>query len=187
MKTPLPLLAFALLLAGCGTSSVAVRNLSWKPPPQSAACTEATPCDNVKRWLAFETQSVGDFVACHPVPQKGTEEVCARADEAYARAHQQHLDYFGSLCGESVGVPASVVFPYMGVPENDRNITCGGKGGIPAFPCRVWEWSWATTSQGGAFLVFLVQPAGGAPGEWVLNSCSYCDVNSKCRELPFRP
>jgi hypothetical protein len=177
----------ALLLAGCASGATAVRNLSWKPPPQSAGCTEFAPCDNVKKWFAFETRSAGDASACHPIPQKGTEETCARADEAYARAHQEHLEYFAGLCGESVGVPSRVVLPYLGVPENDRLTTCGGKGVIAPFPCRVWEWTWATASKGGAFLVFLVQPAGGPPGEWVFNACSYCDATSSCREIPFRP
>jgi hypothetical protein len=121
------------------------------------------------------------------VAQKGTEEFCARADQAYAQQHEQHIAYFAGLCGESLGVPALAVFPYMGLPENDKVITCGGKGGIPPFPCRVWEWTWATTSKGGAFLVFFVQPAGGPPGEWVLNNCSYCDAASSCRDVPFRP
>jgi hypothetical protein len=186
MKTPTAPLAVALLLVGCASSATAVKNLSWRPPPESAGCTEVAPCENVKKWFAFETRSAGDLAACLPVLQKGTEETCARAGEAYARTHQQHLDYFASLCAESVGVPTGVVFPYIGVPENDRVITCGGKGGVPAFPCRVWEWTWATTTKGAAFLVFFVQPADGPPGAWVLNSCSYCDAGSSCRDLPFR-
>jgi hypothetical protein len=186
MKSTLPPLSFALLLAGCGSSATAVKNLTWKPPPQSSSCTNAAPCENVKKWFAFETRSAGDFAACLPVPQKGTEETCAKASEAYARTHQQHLEFFADLCAESVGVPTGVVFPYFGVPENDKVITCGGKGGIPAFPCRVWEWTWATTTKGAAFLVFFVQPADGPPGSWVLNNCSTCDAGSSCRELPFR-
>jgi hypothetical protein len=187
MKTPLASIATALLVLGCGSGATAVKNLSWRPPPQSASCSEAAPCDNVKRWFAFETRAAGDAAPCQPVPLAGTEAACARALEDQARARAQHLDYFAGLCGESVGVPAPLVFPYLGVPESDRVITCGGKGGIPAFRCRVWEWTWATTSKGGAFLVFLVEPAGGAPGEWVLNSCSHCEAGSSCRDLPFRP
>jgi hypothetical protein len=187
MKTNLAPIAGALLLLGCASSPTPVRSLSWSPPPQMAGCTEVAPCAEVKAWFAAEMKSAGDAVACHPVPQKGTEEACARADEAQARAHARELDFLAGLCGESVGVPARAVFPYLGVPDNDKVITCGGKGGIPAFPCRVWEWTWATTTRGGAFMVFLVQPAGGPPGEWVLNACSYCDAGSPCREVPFRP
>jgi len=187
MKTTVAPIASALLLLGCASGATPIRTFSWKPPPQAAGCTERAPCNEVKEWFAFETRSAGDSAACHPLPQKGTEETCARADEAYARTHAQHLDFFAGLCGESVGVPGLAVFPWLGVPDNDKVITCGGKGGIPPFPCRVWEWSWATTTRGGAFLVFLVQPAGGPPGEWVLNNCSYCDAGAPCRELPFRP
>jgi hypothetical protein len=187
MKTTLAPIASALLLLGCSSGSGSIRSLSWKPPVELERCTEQAPCAEVKHWFEFETRSAGDAAACHPVPQKGTEEACARGDEAYARSHAVYLELFAGLCGESVGVPARAVFPYTGAPETDKVITCGGKGGIPPFPCRVWEWTWATSARGGAFLVFLVQPAGGPPGEWLLNSCSYCDAGSPCRDVPFRP
>jgi hypothetical protein len=187
MKNVLAPIAVALLVLGCASGATPIRTLSWKPPPEAAGCSESAPCDNVKRWFAFETKAAGDAAACHPVAQKGTEETCARADEAYGRAHGNYLEYVSELCGESVGVPGRAIFPYVGVPDSDKQITCGGKGGIPAFPCRVWEWTWATTTRGGAFLVFLVQPAGGPPGEWLLNSCTYCEPGSPCRDVPFRP
>ncbi len=176
-----------LLLSGCGPGATAVRPLTWKPPVELARCTEQAPCAEVRRWFEFESRAAGDAAACLPTPQPGTEAACERGAEAHARTHAGFLDLWSGLCGESVAVPAPAIFPYAGVPDSDRVITCGGKNGIPPFPCRVWEWTWATTTRGGAFLIFFVQPAGGSPGQWVLNSCSYCDAGSPCRDVPFRP
>jgi hypothetical protein len=140
----------------------------------------------VKRWFAVEKEAAEAWPACHPVPAKGSEVECARADAAYAKVHREQLDYFAGLCSGSVGSSFFAVFPYVGTPESDRIATCGGKGGSGPFTCRVLEWTWATASRGGAFVMFLVPPAGAAPGVWAVNSCSYCESGGACREFPRR-
>ena len=176
----------ALLLTACSSAPKAVQ-MTWVPPPRSASCSEGVPCENVKRWFEIEKQAAEARPACRPVPLKGSEEQCARAEAAYAKAHAEQIDYFGGLCAGSVGVAAGTVIAYLGLPESDRVVTCGGKPGVPTFTCRLWEWTWATASRGGAFVVFLVQPEGAPAGSWVLNACSYCESGGACREFPFRP
>ncbi len=188
MKARLLLVAApALLTLACASTPPPLPPPSWIPPPQSASCTEANPCENVKRWLTVETEAAEAWPACHPVPARGSEAACARADAAYAKVHREQLDYFVGLCSGSVGSNYFAVAPYLGTPATDRIATCGGKGGSGPFTCRVLEWSWATASRGGAFVVFLVQPSGAAPGVWAVNSCSYCESGGACREFPVRP
>jgi hypothetical protein len=187
VKAPLALVVVASLGVACASAPPPLPAPTWIPPPQSAACTDASPCENVKRWFAVEKEAAEAWPACHPVPVRGSELACARADAAYARVHREQIEYFGGLCGGSVGSSYFAVAPFLGTPENDRMATCGGKGGSGPFPCRVLEWTWATASKGGAFVMFLVQPGESAPGVWAVNSCSYCESGGTCRDLPFRP
>ncbi len=139
------------------------------------------------RWFEVEKQAALAWPACHPSPLKGSEQACARADASYARVHAEQLDYFGGLCAGTVGSNAWTVRPFVGTPQADRIATCGGKAGAASFTCRLWEWTWATESRGGAFVVFLVQPTEAPPGVWAVNSCSYCEAGGSCREWPSRP
>ena len=186
VKNPL-IGAAALLAVACASAPPPLPPPSWIPPPQSASCSDASPCENVKRWFAIEKEAAEAWPACHPFPLKGSEQACARADAAYAVVHKEQLDYFGGLCTGSVGSSAWTVLPYLGTPESDRIATCGGKGGSGPFTCRVLEWSWATSTRGAAFVVFLVQPRDAPPGVWAVNSCSYCETGGACREFPLRP
>ena len=189
MKSPHapPRLAAALLgfVAACASAPPPVVP-SWIPPPQAASCSEAAPCDTVRQWFTLEKEAAEAWPACHPVPLKGTAEACARADAAYAKAHASRLDYLAGLCSGTVGVSSWFVLPYVGAPESDRVATCGARPGATAFTCRIWEWTWATSSKGGAFVIFLVPPEGAPAGTWVLNSCSYCETGAPCREFPAR-
>jgi hypothetical protein len=187
VKNPLVLGVVASLALACASAPPPLPAPTWIPPPQSAACTDATPCENVKKWFAIESEAAQAAPACHPVPLRGSEPACARADAAYAKVHREQIDYFGGLCTGSVGSSAWAVRPFMGTPDADRIASCGGRGGSGPFTCRLWEWTWATATRGGAFVVFLVEPAGATPGVWAVNSCSYCESGGACREFPFRP
>ena len=176
----------AALALGCASGPPPLPPPRWLPPPQWAGCTDAAPCENVKRWLEVEQQAALAWLACHPVPVAGSEAACARADAAYARVHREQLDAFAALCAGSVGSNYWSVAPFLGSPESDRFATCGGKGGTAAFTCRVLEWTWTTPTKAGAFVVFLVQPEGQAAGIWALNACSYCETPGDCRDLPPR-
>ncbi len=187
VKTRLALVVPLLAGLGCASGPPPLPPPSWIPPPQSAACTDWKPCENVKKWFVVEKEAAEAWPACHPTPMKGAAQDCARADAAYLKVHKEQLDYFGNLCSGSVGSSQWAVMPYMGTPENDRIATCGGRGGSGPFTCRVLEWTWATATKGGAFVVFLVQPDGAAPGTWAVNNCSYCESGGACREFPFRP
>jgi hypothetical protein len=175
--------AVAVTLAGCASTPPSLPPPRWIPPPQSASCTDAHPCENVKRWFEVEKDAAEAWPACHPVPLKGSEAACARADAAYARVHREQIEYFTGLCSGSVGSSAWTIRPFLGTPDGDRIASCGGKDGAEPFTCRLWEWTWATPSRGGAFVVFLVQPTGAPPGVWAVNSCSYCEAGGSCREL----
>ncbi len=175
------------VVASCASAPPTLPPPSWVPPPQSAACSQAAPCQNVRKWLDVEKQAAEAWSTCHPAPTKLNQAACAKADAAYARVHKEQLDYFGGLCGGSVGSDWFAVAPYVGTPESDRIATCGGKGGSGAFTCRVLEWTWATESKGGAFVVFLAPPEGAAAGVWAVNSCAYCETGSTCRDVPPRP
>ncbi len=187
MKAFLPAAATACVVLACASAPPTLPPPSWIPPPQSASCTDANPCENVKRWFAVEREAAEAWPACHPVPAKGSQLDCVRADAAYAKVHREQLDYFTGLCTGSVGSSFFAIHPYVGTPDSDRIATCGGKGGSGPFTCRVLEWTWATASKGGAFVMFLVPPAGAAPGVWAVNSCSYCESGGACREFPHRP
>jgi hypothetical protein len=176
----------AVLLAGCATTPPTLPPPRWVPPPQWASCSDAKPCENVRKWLDVEKEAALARPACHPVPVKGSEAECARADSAYVAFHRENVDAFGALCNGAVGSNVWTVAPYFGTPESDRIATCGGKGGSASFVCRVVEWTWATPSRGGAFVIFLVQPEGAPPGVWAVNSCSYCENPGDCREFPLR-
>jgi hypothetical protein len=179
--------AAALVSLACASSPPVLPPPSWIPPPQSARCSATSPCENVKRWLTVEKEAAEAWPTCHPVPARGSEAACARADAAYARVHKEQLDYFGGLCGGSVGSDYFAVAPYLGTPETDRIASCGGRGESGSFTCRVLEWSWATAEKGGAFVMFLVPPEGAAAGIWAVNSCTYCETGGTCRTLPLRP
>ena len=150
-------------------------------------CTEASPCENVRKWFEIEREAAEAWPACHPTPVAGAKDECARADAAYARIHREQLDTFGALCTGTAGSSAGSIRPFTGTPESDRIATCGGKGGAPSFTCRIWEWTWATARKGGAFVVFLVEPADQPVGTWAVNSCSYCEAGGSCREFTARP
>ncbi len=177
----------AALLAACASTPPPLPPPRWVPPPQAMACTDSSPCEAVRRWLDLEKEAALAWPACHPVPLKGSEAACAKADLAYAQVHREKLEYFGSLCTGSVGSNAWAIAPFLGKPEGDRMATCGGRGGTPTFTCRIWEWTWVTPTKGGAFVVFLVEPEKQPPGVWAVNSCSYCENPGDCREFPFRP
>jgi hypothetical protein len=183
----LPVLLCAALLAACASPPPPLPPPRWVPPPQSAGCTDEFPCENVARWFQIETEAAEAWPACHPVPLPGSEAACEKARASYARVHAEQIEYFGGLCTGMVGSSLWAIRPFLGTPRSDRIGTCGGKGSIPAFTCRLWEWTWVTSTSGGAFVVFLVEPAGAAPGVWAVNSCSYCEARGTCREFPFRP
>ncbi len=178
--------AVAMALAACASSPPPLPPPRWVPPPGTAACTDAHPCETVKRWFEVETEAALAWPACHPVPLRGSEAECARADAAYAKVHRERLEYVAGLCGGTVGSNAWNIRPFLGTPENDRIVTCGGKGDVPPFTCRLWEWTWSTPAKGGAFVVFLVQPTGAPPGVWAVNSCSYCEAGGTCRDFTGR-
>jgi len=182
-----PALAAALALAACASTPAPLPPPRWSPPPGSTACTDAAPCENVARWFRVETEAAEAWPACFPVPRPGSQAACEKARASYARVHAEQIEYFGALCQGMVGSNAWEIRPFLGAPPSDRFSTCGGKGSTPAFTCRIWEWTWATASRGGAFVVFLVQPEGQPAGVWAVNSCSYCEAPGTCREFPFRP
>ena len=186
-RVKLPLALLLGLLAACSTAPPSLPPPRWVPPPQSAACTDEKPCENVRRWFEVEKEAALARPACRPVPLRGSEEACARAEAAYLRVHREQLDYFSGLCTGTSGSSAWAIRPFTGAPESDRIATCGGKGGSPSFTCRIWEWTWATPAAGGAFVVFLVEPAGAPPGIWAVNSCSYCEAGGDCREFRGKP
>jgi hypothetical protein len=175
------------LLAACASAPPPLPPPRWVPPPQSAACSDASPCENVARWFQIEAEASEAWPACHPTPLRGSEAACEKASASYARVHAEQIEYFGGLCAGMVGSNAWAIRPYVGTAQSDRIATCGGKAGIPAFTCRLWEWTWVTASNGGAFVVFMVQPEGQPAGVWAVNNCSYCEALGACREFPFRP
>ena len=181
------LVVVAALVAACATTPPPLPPPRWVPPPQSATCSDEKPCENVRRWFEVEKEAALARPACRPVPLRGSEEACARAEAAYARVHREQLDYFSGLCAGTSGSSLWAIRPFVGTPESDRIASCGGKGGSPSFTCRIWEWTWATPSAGGAFVIFLVEPAGAPPGIWAVNSCSYCEAGGTCREFPGKP
>ncbi len=180
----LPVLA--ALATACASAPPPLPPPRWVPPPQWSRCSDAAPCENVKQWMQIEKEAELARLACEPVPVKGSEAACARASSGYSAVHREQLDAFSGLCAGSVGSSYWAVAPVLGTPENDRFATCGGKGGTATFTCRVLEWTWTTPTRAGAFVVFLVQPEGQAPGVWALNACSYCVTPGDCRELPLR-
>ncbi len=177
----------ALLALACASAPPPLPPSRWVPPPRSASCSDATPCENVKRWFAIEKEAAEAWSACHPVPLRGSEQACARADASFAAVHREQLDYVDGLCTRSVGSDAWTVLPYLGTPESDRIASCGGRGGSGTFTCRVLEWTWATSTRGAAFVLFLVEPRDAPPGVWAVNSCSYCETGGACREFPVKP
>lgn len=187
VKTPLAPAAAALLALACTSAPPPLPPPRWVPPPGSASCTEEKPCENVRRWLEIEKEAALARPACRPVPLRGSEEACARAEAAYARVHREALETFSGLCTGTSGSSAWSIRPFTGTPDSDRIATCGGKDGSPPFTCRIWEWIWSTPAAGGAFVVFLVEPAGAPPGIWAVNSCSYCVAGADCRELRGKP
>jgi len=180
-------LLLSALVAGCASPPPPLPEPRWVPPPKWAKCTDEAPCENVATWFKIEKEAAEAWPACHPVPLPGSAVACEKAALAYARVHEEQLDYFSSMCAGMVGVNAWAIRPYVGAPQNDRVGTCGGKSGIPPFTCRLWEWTWVAETKGGAFVVFLVEAPGAGPGVWAVNNCSYCVAGGSCRDFPPRP